>query len=67
GKELLAHAIHAASARALQPLVTVNVAAIPDTLLETEFFGAAPGAYTGADRKGRIGKFELADRGTLFL
>ena len=66
GKELLAHAIHAASARALQPLVTVNVAAIPDTLLETEFFGAAP-AYTGADRKGRIGKFELADRGTLFL
>ena len=42
GKELLAHAIHAASARALQPLVTVNVAAIPDTLLETEFFGAAP-------------------------
>ncbi|EGD01933.1 putative sigma54-dependent transcriptional regulatory protein, partial [Burkholderia sp. TJI49] len=67
GKELLAHAIHAASARALQPLVTVNVAAIPDTLLETEFFGAAPGAYTGADRKGRVGKFELADRGTLFL
>ncbi|KWD55908.1 Fis family transcriptional regulator [Burkholderia ubonensis] len=67
GKELLAHAIHAASARALQPLVTVNVAAIPDALLETEFFGAAPGAYTGADRKGRVGKFELADRGTLFL
>ncbi|WP_292248753.1 sigma 54-interacting transcriptional regulator, partial [Burkholderia sp.] len=67
GKELLAHAIHAASARALKPLVTVNVAAIPDALLETEFFGAAPGAYTGADRKGRVGKFELADGGTLFL
>ena len=67
GKELLAHAIHGASGRANQPLVTVNVAAIPDTLLEVEFFGAAPGAYTGADRKGRVGKFELANRGTLFL
>ncbi|CAB3656342.1 Anaerobic nitric oxide reductase transcription regulator NorR [Paraburkholderia sediminicola] len=67
GKELLAHAIHGGSARANWPLVTVNVAAIPDTLLEVEFFGAAPGAYTGADRKGRVGKFELANGGTLFL
>ncbi|CAB3801026.1 sigma-54 interaction domain-containing protein [Paraburkholderia fynbosensis] len=67
GKELLAHAIHGGSARANQPLVTVNVAAIPDTLLEVEFFGAAPGAYTGVDRKGRVGKFELANGGTLFL
>jgi transcriptional regulator with PAS, ATPase and Fis domain len=67
GKELLAHAIHGGSTRATQPLVTVNVAAIPDTLLEVEFFGAAPGAYTGADRKGRVGKFELANGGTLFL
>nr|WP_240990363.1 sigma 54-interacting transcriptional regulator [Cupriavidus taiwanensis] len=67
GKELLAHAIHGASARASQPLVSVNVAAIPDTLLEVEFFGAAPGAYTGVDRKGRVGKFQLADGGTLFL
>ncbi|NYH15363.1 sigma-54 interaction domain-containing protein [Paraburkholderia bryophila] len=67
GKELLAHAVHGGSARANQPLVTVNVAAIPDTLLEVEFFGAAPGAYTGADRKGRVGKFELANGGTLFL
>ncbi len=67
GKELLAHAIHGTSARAARPLVTVNVAAIPDTLLEVEFFGAAPGAYTGADKKGRVGKFELADGGTLFL
>ncbi|MFJ3056377.1 sigma-54 interaction domain-containing protein [Herbaspirillum sp. NPDC087042] len=67
GKELLAHAIHAASSRATRPLVSVNVAAIPDTLLEVEFFGAAPGAYTGAERKGRKGKFELADGGTLFL
>ena len=67
GKELLAHAIHAASARAVGPLVSVNIAAVPDTLLEAEFFGVAPGAYTGADRKGRDGKFKLADGGTLFL
>ncbi len=67
GKELLAHAIHAASARASGPLVSVNIAAVPDTLLEAEFFGVAPGAYTGADRKGRVGKFKLADGGTLFL
>ncbi|WP_137893336.1 sigma 54-interacting transcriptional regulator [Ramlibacter sp. 2FC] len=67
GKELLAHAIHAASSRAGGPFVGVNIAAVPDTLLEAEFFGVAPGAYTGADRKGREGKFRLADRGTLFL
>ena len=67
GKELLAHAIHAASVRGDKPFVGVNVAAIPDNLLETEFFGAAPGAYTGADRRGRDGKFLLADGGTLFL
>jgi len=67
GKELLAHAIHAASARAARPFVGVNIAAVPDTLLEAEFFGVAPGAYTGADRKGREGKFKLADGGTLFL
>ena len=67
GKELLAQAIHAASPRAERPFVGVNVAAIPEALLESEFFGAAPGAYTGADRKGRKGKFELAHGGTLFL
>ncbi len=67
GKELLAQAIHAASPRAHQPFIALNVAAIPDTLLETEFFGVAPGAYTGADRRGRDGKFTLADGGTLFL
>ncbi|HWI80948.1 sigma-54 interaction domain-containing protein [Ramlibacter sp.] len=67
GKELLAHAIHAASQRAGGPLVSVNIAAVPDTLLEAEFFGVAPGAYTGAERKGRVGKFKLADGGTLFL
>jgi transcriptional regulator with PAS, ATPase and Fis domain len=67
GKELLAHAIHAVSARAQGAFVTVNIAAVPDTLLEAEFFGVAPGAYTGADRKGRDGKLKLADGGTLFL
>ncbi len=67
GKELLAHAIHASSARARGPFISVNIAAVPGTLLEAEFFGVAPGAYTGADRKGRDGKFRLADGGTLFL
>jgi transcriptional regulator with PAS, ATPase and Fis domain len=67
GKELLAHAIHGASQRAAGPFVSVNIAAVPDTLLEAEFFGVAPGAYTGAERRGREGKFKLADGGTLFL
>jgi transcriptional regulator with PAS, ATPase and Fis domain len=67
GKEVLAHAIHAASARARGAFVSINIAAVPDTLLESEFFGVAPGAFTGADRKGRDGKFKLADGGTLFL
>jgi len=67
GKELLAHAIHAGSARADKAFVGVNLAAVPETLLEAEFFGVAPGAYTGAERKGREGKFKLADGGTLFL
>ncbi len=67
GKELLAHAIHAGSARANKPFVSVNLAALPETLLEAEFFGVAPGAFTGADRKGRDGRFKLADGGTLFL
>ncbi len=67
GKEVLAQAIHAASARALRSFVAVNIAAVPENLLEAEFFGVAPGAYTGADRKGRDGKFKVADGGTLFL
>ena len=67
GKELLAHAIHAGSARADKPFISVNLAAVPETLLEAEFFGVAPGAYTGADKRGRDGKFKLADGGTLFL
>ncbi|GAA0563903.1 sigma-54 interaction domain-containing protein [Halomonas salifodinae] len=67
GKEVLAQAIHAASPRAGAPLVAVNVAAVPESLLEAEFFGVAPGAYTGADKRARQGKFQLADGGTLFL
>ena len=67
GKEVLAQAIHSASPRAHGPFIAVNVAAIPDTLLEAEFFGASASAYTGADRRGRDGKFVLANGGTLFL
>ncbi len=67
GKELLAHGIHAASRRAAKPFIAVNIAAVPETLLEAEFFGVAPGAYTGAERKGREGKFRIADGGTLLL
>ena len=67
GKEVLAQAIHAASARAARAFVGVNIAAVPEALLEAEFFGVAPGAYTGADRRARDGKFKLADGGTLFL
>lgn len=67
GKELLAQAIHAASSRIEAPFVAVNIAAVPETLLEAEFFGVASGAYTGAERGGRDGKFKLADGGTLFL
>ncbi|MDO4800321.1 MAG: sigma 54-interacting transcriptional regulator [Bacillota bacterium] len=67
GKELVAHAIHDLSPRKEAPLIKVNCAAIPSELLESEFFGYREGAFTGASRKGRIGKFELADGGSLFL
>ena len=67
GKELVAEAIHQLGGRRDGPFVAVNVAAIPETLVEAELFGTAPGAFTGADRKGRIGKFEVANGGTLFL
>ena len=67
GKELIAQAIHGLSARSGRSFVGVNVAAIPETLLEAEFFGAVPGAYTGLDRRGREGRFKTANGGTLFL
>ncbi|WP_372015164.1 sigma-54 interaction domain-containing protein [Tistrella mobilis] len=67
GKEMLAHALHAASERQAGPMVRVNTAAIPENLLEAELFGVAPGAYTGAGNKPRDGKIRLAHGGTLFL
>jgi len=67
GKELFAHAIHADSRRAKGPLIRVNCAAIPEGLLESELFGYEEGAFTGAVRKGRKGKFELAHHGTILL
>lgn len=67
GKELFAEAIHKASDRAKFPFVTVNCAAIPESLLESELFGYAAGAFTGAHPSGRVGKFVEARGGTLFL
>jgi len=67
GKEMVAHAIHMLSPRNDKPLILVNSAAMPPNLVESELFGYEPGAFTGADRKGRKGKFEAADSGTLFL
>lgn len=66
GKELIARAIHDGSPRKNKPLITVNCAAIPSTLMESEFFGHEAGAFTGATKK-REGRFELADGGTIFL
>ncbi|MFW5680396.1 MAG: sigma-54 interaction domain-containing protein [Pseudomonadota bacterium] len=67
GKELLAQSIHTSSPRSERPFVAVNVAALPASLIESELFGYAPGSFTGSDKKGRLGKFGLADGGTLFL
>ena len=67
GKELLARAIHVDSARAKQPFVAVNCASIPETLIEAELFGYEDGAFTGARRKGAVGKIVQANGGTLFL
>lgn len=67
GKEMFAKAIHYASSRAKGMFVTVNCGAIPENLLESELFGYEKGAFTGANEKGKIGKFELANGGTIFL
>lgn len=67
GKELLAKAIHEASPRKDGPFVSINCAAIPDNLLESELFGYEEGAFTGAKKGGKVGKFEQANEGTLFL
>ena len=67
GKEMFAQSIHNDSQRRRMPFVAVNCAAIPEQLLESELFGYAPGAFTGAHRDGKAGLFELAHKGTLFL
>lgn len=67
GKELLARAIHQNSPRHMNPFIVVNCGAIPNNLFESELFGYEGGAFTGADRKGKPGMFELANGGTLFL
>lgn len=67
GKELFAHAAHNSSARKDGKFVVVNCAAIPEDLLESEFFGYEDGAFTGAKSRGKIGKFDLANGGSLFL
>ncbi len=67
GKELFAHAIHKNSNRGYGYFVKVNCAAIPSDLLESELFGYEKGAFTGANKEGKMGKFELADGGTIFL
>ncbi|WP_058910632.1 sigma-54 interaction domain-containing protein [Entomohabitans teleogrylli] len=67
GKEVVAFAIHQHSPRQAAPFVTINCAAIPEQLLESELFGYVRGAFSGADPKGRVGKFELANGGSLFL
>lgn len=67
GKEIFTHAIHQLSARREHPLVRVNCAAIPHELFESELFGYEAGAFTGASPKGKPGKFEMADKSTIFL
>jgi len=67
GKDLLAQAIHGDSNRAGRPFISVNCASIPETLIESELFGYEEGAFTGAKKKGAIGKIQQANGGTLFL
>lgn len=67
GKELFAHAMHNASNRALKPFVILDCSTIPKELVESELFGYAEGAFTGAKKGGKLGKFDLASEGTIFL
>ncbi|RDG33169.1 AAA family ATPase [Oceanispirochaeta sp. M1] len=67
GKEMLANAIHNASNRRDNSFVAINCGAIPENLIESELFGYVKGAFTGANNQGRIGKFEMANKGTIFL
>ncbi len=67
GKELFARAIHSESPRKNSPFIAINCGAIPDMLLESELFGYEKGAFTGADSRGKPGKFEIAHKGTIFL
>lgn len=67
GKELFARAIHYESERSSEPFIAINCSAIPETLIESELFGYEKGAFTGANSKGKHGKFYLADKGTIFL
>ncbi|MCQ4725220.1 sigma 54-interacting transcriptional regulator [Anaerotignum faecicola] len=67
GKSMLANFIHSKSKRCNMPFVTINCAAIPENLIESELFGYVPGAFTGASPKGKKGLVEIADKGTLFL
>lgn len=67
GKELIAKSIHAEGNRCTKPFIAINCAAIPEALLESELFGYAKGAFSGASNEGKIGKFELANTGVIFL
>ncbi len=67
GKELFAHSIHLSSNRSKEPFVALNCAALPENLLESELFGYEEGAFSGASKGGKVGLFELAHKGTIFL
>ncbi|APF26577.1 bacterial regulatory, Fis family protein [Clostridium sporogenes] len=67
GKEVIARAIHCESDKNTNPFIAINCGAIPDALLESELFGYVRGAFSGADPNGRVGKFELANKGIIFL
>lgn len=67
GKEIVAHSIHNISRRKFEPMIEINCSAIPESLFESELFGYEEGTFTGAQKGGKAGKFELADKGTIFL